>query len=132
MRIKVLFVFLLLICAGMTFSQQRNNGPDEYIETENGLVIRPKFVGGIANFYHFVGTIYELPKVKRLHGKVIIQFVVETDGSLADIKVLKDIGYGTGNEAIRVMKASPKWIPGTLNGKPVRVLYTLPISVDTR
>ena len=44
---------------------------------------------------------------------------------------MRDIGYGTGEEAIRVMKLSPKWIPGKQDGKPVRVLYSLPISIKS-
>ncbi|MGE4348010.1 MAG: energy transducer TonB, partial [Flavobacteriaceae bacterium] len=55
---------------------------------------------------------------------------VETDGSLTDIKVIRDLGYGTGAEAVRVLKKSKKWKPGTQNGKPVRVKYTLPISIN--
>jgi protein TonB len=54
---------------------------------------------------------------------------VEKDGSLTDIKVLRDIGYGTGKEAVRVK--SPRWNPGIQNGKPVRVLYSLPIQIQT-
>ena len=57
-------------------------------------------------------------------------FIIEKDGSLSDIKVLRDIGYGTGDEAIRVLKISPKWIPGKQNNKEVRTLYSLPIPVN--
>ncbi|HTG67178.1 MAG TPA: energy transducer TonB, partial [Flavobacterium sp.] len=59
-----------------------------------------------------------------------VSFVVEKDGSLTDIKVLRDIGYGTGKEAIRVLQKSPKWNPGIQNGKPVRVQYSLPITIQ--
>ena len=64
-----------------------------------------------------------------MKGKIFIQFVVEKDGSLTDIKVMRDLGYGTGAEAIRVLKKSPKWKPGIQNGRAVRVLYSLPISI---
>ena len=56
---------------------------------------------------------------------------VEKDGSLTDIKVIRDIGYGTGKEAIRVLKKCPKWTPGEQNGKKVRVLYSLPITIQS-
>lgn len=49
---------------------------------------------------------------------------------LSTIKLLRDIGHGTGEEALRVLKLSPKWIPGEQDGKPVRVLYNLPISIS--
>ncbi|MDR6760561.1 hypothetical protein J2Y38_000740 [Flavobacterium sp. 2755] len=57
-------------------------------------------------------------------------FIIEKDGSLSDIKVLRDIGLGTGAEAIRVLKTSPKWIPGKQNNNVVRALYSLPIPVN--
>jgi protein TonB len=66
-----------------------------------------------------------------IFGNVIIQFVVNTDGSIVDINVLRDIGGGCGEEAIRVvelMNSMPeKWIPGKQRGRPVRVLFTLPV-----
>ncbi|PWA11253.1 energy transducer TonB [Flavobacterium laiguense] len=65
-----------------------------------------------------------------MNGKVYITFVVEKDGSLSEFKILRDVGYGTGDEAIRVMKLCPKWIPGKIDGKPVRVLYSLPITIQ--
>ena len=61
-------------------------------------------------------------------GRVTVQFVVEKDGSLSDIQVIHDAGYGSGQEAVRVLTSSPKWIPGYQKGKPVRVMYTEPIN----
>jgi len=57
-------------------------------------------------------------------------FVIEKDGSLADIKVLRDVGFGTGKEAIRVLELCPKWSPAEQNGKRVRCTYSLPISLS--
>ena len=56
--------------------------------------------------------------------------MVEKDGSLSEFKVVKDLGYGSADEAIRVLKLSPKWIPASENGKPVRVMYSLPITIQ--
>ena len=94
----------------------------------NAVEVRPDFPGGIQKFYDFVGKNYRAPD-EDVKGKVFVQFVVEKDGSLTDIKVVRDLGYGTGAEAIRVLKKSPKWKPGIQNGRPVRVLYSLPISI---
>lgn len=94
----------------------------------NAVEVKPDFPGGIQKFYEFVGKNYRAPE-EDIKGKVYVQFVVEKDGSLTDIKVVRDIGYGTGAEAIRVLKKSPKWKPGVQNGRPVRVLYSLPISI---
>ncbi len=93
----------------------------------------PDFPGGVAKFYSYVGKTYNYPAAAReqgVSGSVIMSFVVEKDGSLTDIKVLRDLGMGTGDEAVRVLKKSPKWKPGIQNGRPVRVQYTLPIKLN--
>ena len=93
--------------------------------------VKPEFVGGMKAFYNYVGANFKIPNVKGLSGKVFAQFVVEKDGSLSSVRVLRDIGHGTGKEALRVLSNSPKWTPGLQNGVPVRVLYSLPINITT-
>ena len=61
-------------------------------------------------------------------GRVIASFTVEKDGNLSDIKVVKSVDPSLDKEAIRVIKAMPQWIPGKVNGKPVRVEYTVPLT----
>ncbi len=104
---------------------------DNSIYNTAGIEVKPEFPGGIEKFYSFVGKNYRVPDEGGLRGKVYVTFVVEKDGSLTDIKVLRDIGYGTGKEAIRVLNKCPKWNPGIQNGKPVRVLYSLPITIQS-
>lgn len=96
-----------------------------------GIELKPDFPGGMDKFYKFIGKNYQVPEEEGLKGKVFVSFVVEKDGSLTDIKVIRDIGYGTGKEAMRVLKSCPKWNPGEQNGKKVRVLYSLPISIQS-
>ena len=113
------------------------NGPKDVVEEDNniyntaGIELKPDFPGGMEKFYKYVGKNYQVPEEEGLKGKVFVSFVVEKDGSLTDIKVIRDIGYGTGKEAIRVLKSCPKWNPGEQNGKKVRVLYSLPISIQS-
>jgi protein TonB len=113
------------------------NGPSQVVEEDNniyntaGIEVKPDFPGGLDKFYKFIGKNFQVPEEEGLKGKVFVTFVVEKDGSLTDIKVLRDIGYGTGKEAIRVLKSCPKWNPGEQNGKKVRVLYSLPISIQS-
>lgn len=104
---------------------------DNQIYNTAGIEVKPDFPGGMDKFYSFVGKNYRTPEEEGLKGKVYVTFVVEKDGSLTDIKVLRDIGYGTGAEAVRVLKKCPKWSPGVQNGKPVRVLYSLPITIQS-
>jgi len=97
-----------------------------------GLDKSPEFPGGIKNFLSIVGNKFRTPEDLEAGGtmKVFVYFVVEKDGSLTNIKVLRDPGYGLGNEAIRVLKSiKTKWEAGMQNGKNVRVAYNLPISV---
>jgi len=92
--------------------------------------VLPEFPGGVAAFYKYVQKNYRVPEVDDdVSGNVIVNFVVERDGSLTDIKVIRDLGFGTGKEAIRMLKAAPKWKPGIQNGKSVRVSYNLPIKL---
>lgn len=113
------------------------NGPAAVIEEDNsiyntaGIEVKPDFPGGMEKFYSFIGKNYQTPDEEGLKGKVYVSFVVEKDGSLTDIKVLRDIGYGTGKEAIRVLKSCPRWTPGEQNGKKVRCTYSLPISIQS-
>jgi protein TonB len=112
------------------------NGPSVVEEDNNiyntaGIEVKPDFPGGLEKFYKFIGKNFQVPEEEGLKGKIFVTFVVEKDGSLTDIKVLRDIGYGTGKEAIRVLKSCPKWNPGEQNGKKVRVLYSLPISIQS-
>jgi hypothetical protein len=94
-----------------------------------GIEVKPDFPGGMDKFYLFFKNNFKTPDEEGLNGKVYAMFVVEKDGSLTDIKVIRDIGFGTGKEVLRVLKLSPKWIPGMVNGKPVRVQYSIPISI---
>lgn len=89
------------------------------------------FPGGMQELYKYVGSNLVYPQQARetgTQGKVFITFVVEKDGSLTDVKVLRDIGSGCGEEAVRVVKSMPKWKPAKQRGKAVRMQFNLPIS----
>lgn len=94
--------------------------------------VLPKFPGGDKAWQKFVGTYKYPPQAVEngVSGRVIVQFVVERDGSLTDIKVVRDPGMGTADAALALFKKSPKWEPGIQNGRPVRVAYTQQISLN--
>jgi len=104
---------------------------DNTVYNTAGIEVKPDFPGGMEKFNDFVAKNYQAPEEEGLKGKVYVTFVVEKDGSLTDIKVLRDIGYGTGKEAIRVLNKCPKWTPGEQNGKKVRCTFSLPISIQS-
>jgi protein TonB len=90
----------------------------------------PEFPGGEKALYEYIKNNIRYPEVARtsgITGTVYVQFVVEKDGSISDVKVLRGIGGGCDEEAVRVVKSMPKWKPGKQRGQPVRVYYTLPI-----
>ena len=93
----------------------------------------PEFPGGQQKFYEYVGSKFKYPaeaRKKGVTGRVTLRFIVEKDGSLTDIRILREPGMGTGEEAVRVLQNSPKWKPGMNKGEPVRVEYTLPIQLN--
>ena len=128
---KVLLLFFLFLFQ-IGFAQQENPIPVEDVFEVDQVDYPPSFPGGIDNFYTFFETNFKKPDVPQLLGKLFISFIVEADGTLSDIRTLKDVGFGSGLEAERVMQLSPRWNPGTNNGKRVRVLYTIPIPIQTK
>jgi periplasmic protein TonB len=92
--------------------------------------IMPEPEGGLKAFYEFVGKNIKYPDLARrldIEGRVTVQFIVEKDGSLTDIKVLKGIGGGCDEEALRVIGMAPRWHPGLQSRRPVRVRMSLPL-----
>ncbi|MCR5445055.1 MAG: energy transducer TonB [Bacteroidales bacterium] len=93
----------------------------------------PEFPGGMEALYKYLRDNIKYPQLARdnnITGKVYVTFVVERDGSIANPRILKDIGGGCGAEAIRVVKSMPKWTPGKQRGKAVRVQFNLPVSFN--
>jgi len=86
--------------------------------------------GGMKAFYEYVSEKVKYPAQARrmgIEGKVYVQFVINKDGSLTDVTVIKGIGGGCDEEAKRILEEAPRWSPGKQRGKPVRQKYTLPI-----
>ncbi len=93
-------------------------------------VVQPKFPGGGKAFITFLQSHIHYPpaaKKKHIQGPVILSFVVEKDGSLTNVRSLRNPGIGLAEEAIRVLSLSPKWSPGIQNNHPVRTTYTIPV-----
>lgn len=90
---------------------------------------QPIFPGGNNEFIKFVGKNFKSPQIEDFSGVLKVSFVVEVNGTIGDIKIINDLGHGTADEIRRVLALSPKWSPGDQDGKPVRVLFTLPITI---
>lgn len=110
---------------------------EDETETQIFTVVEndPEFPGGMEALYKYLAQNIKYPQLARdnnITGKVYVTFVVERDGSIANPKVLRDIGGGCGAEAIRVVKAMPKWTPGKQRGKAVRVQFNLPVNFSLK
>jgi periplasmic protein TonB len=109
----------------------------EVVEEDNnlynsaGVEVKPEFPGGMDKFFKYVAQNFEVPEEDGFPGgRLIVSFTVEKDGSLTDIKVLRDIGYGTKASAEKVLRKCPRWTPAVQNGKNVRCSYQLPINIQ--
>ena len=114
--------------------QTADNVPVQVLEKSNDSVYQvvdqmPEFPGGMEAMMKFVADNVKYPeeaKDKNIEGRVFVGFVIEKDGSVSNVKVLRGIGGGCDEEAIRVVKSMPNWTPGKQKGEPVRVSFQMP------
>jgi protein TonB len=103
--------------------EEKKEEPFTYVEE------MPSFPSGNDALLTFISSHIQYPEIAKragVEGKVLVQFVVEKSGEIDDIQVIKGIGAGCDEEAVRVCKMMPKWKPGRQNGKPVRVRMVIP------
>lgn len=133
MKRFLLLLGLSLSCVmsyGQTQDQQTDPVQEKKIQYQD-VDEKPSFNGGDANqFAVWVGQNLVYPAEARdngLSGRVVLQFVIEKDGSVGNVTILRGVDPILDNEAVRVVSMSPKWTPGKVDGKPVRVSYTFPL-----
>lgn len=132
-KLKSVIVFLLVMTAMPTFAQENQKG-NQVTQTSDPIFERPdkmpEFPGGMTECLKFLNKNMKYPKEAQMNGeqgRVILKFVVDRKGSITDIEVVRSVSPSIDKEAIRVIKKMPKWNPGIVNGKPVRVRFTVPI-----
>lgn len=122
-----------------TLGNELSNGDRTYPVVDNGdnsrvyalVEKQPSFPGGTQSFLQYLASNIKYPAEDRknnVQGRVVAQFVVEKDGSLSDVKVLRTPSAAMGEEAVRVLSISPKWTPALQGGRPVRAQYTVPVN----
>ena len=128
---SLVFLFCSLLSID-SYSQEKDKVNEDsiifYIVEEEA-----SYPGGLDALMEFLAKNIQYPeKAKKMgvKGRVFVTFIVEKDGSISDIKVLRDIGYGCGEEVIRVIKLMPKWKPAKQRGKAVRQQFNLPVSFN--
>ena len=93
--------------------------------------VMPEFPGGLSEMFRYIGESLNYPELAKqtdISGTVSLTFVVEPDGSITNVTLLRGIGGGCDEEAIRVIKSMPKWNPGLQRGEPVRVRFSIPVT----
>lgn len=130
----IVFV-LMLVLPAMAQNSKKPNPPTPPAQLKNGVYFmvddQPAFPGGPKAFMKYIAQNIKYPKndmENNVQGRAVVQFVVERDGSLTEIKTVRAPSKAMGDEAIRVLKRSPKWKPGKVKGKPVRAMYTVPVN----
>ena len=147
LRLGILLLVLTCfmgVSAQTSKAAQNNNQPVSLQSTNEGDTITEReFTGKIFDIVdenpHFPGgngamldwlskNIHYTSGCASIHGRVVVSFFVEPDGSLSDIELVQKVDPELDNEVLRVVKAMPKWIPVVHNGKAIRAKYTLPIT----
>ena len=127
---KKYLTFILLLCGFIAKSQSVSDTSKTKGDFAS-LEALPEYPGGYPAFGKYISSNIQFPEVARvlgIGGKVAVSFVIEKDGSIVEVKPLTCVGAGCEAEAVRIVSNSPKWKPGILNNRPVRVAYSLPIS----
>lgn len=128
----LIFATLLLSVNSRLIAQEKAetvNASDVYLSVE----MSASFPGGTLAMVKFIQDKFKMPPKavrKKIKGTVVLNFKVEKDGSLADIYLFNDLEYGINEELERVLKLSPRWIPASINGKPVAQMRQIPIMID--
>ena len=127
--LATLSVLVLLFVANTNATAQNKKAANDKVLEK--AEVMPEYPGGEQAMMKFVADNVKYPQEaidKEVSGRVMVGFVVEKDGSISDVKVVKGIGGGCDEEAVRVVNAMPKWKPGMDKGKPVRVSYIMPFT----
>ena len=130
--IKAFFILLVLTATIKKVCAQ-NIGTFEFenlTEETSADTIPPSFPGGVSALFNFLNKNICYPQMaleNEVQGRVVIRFTVMPDSTISNIIVLRDIGAGCSQEAARVLKFMPKWIPATSKGKPIAMDYILSI-----
>ncbi|MBQ8466148.1 MAG: energy transducer TonB [Prevotella sp.] len=128
---KLILMSLMAVCCLVTASAQKTVVSQKNQKVYDVAEQMPEYPGGMPAMFEFLMKNMQYPKdaeKQKVEGRVMVMFVVETDGSISDVKVAKKTFPSLDAEAVRVVQSMPKWTPGRDKGKVVRVQYTLPVS----
>lgn len=128
---KIFFLLLVVISAGL--KAQVTDSLTTPKDTSISIEKMPEFPGGVKALYEYFYTETQYPQEalkKDIEGTVYVKFVVDQEGNVKNPVVVRGVGSGCDEEALRVVSSMPQWIPGSINGETVSVWYTVPIRFD--
>ena len=128
---KLLFMSLMAMLGLTTVNAQKTVVAQKNQQVFDVVEQMPEYPGGMQALFEYLGQNLKYPedaKQQKVEGRVIAIFVVETDGSISNVEVVKPVFPSLDAEAVRVLSDMPKWKPGMQSGKVVRVKYTVPIN----
>ena len=128
---KLILMSLMAVFGLSTVSAQKTVVSKKNQKVFDVVEQMPEFPGGMEALFKYMAENMKYPedaKKQQVEGRVLVQFIVETDGSVSNTEVLMRVFPSLDAEAVRVISGMPKWIPGKQNGKVVRVKYTIPVS----
>ena len=119
--------------------EKKDEPPPVFVEEQTfdlaSVQEQPEFPGGIEALYKYLGKNVKYPSMESdagIQGRVFVEFVVSSDGSITEVVLKRGVSGGLDKEATRVVKGMPNWSPGKMNGKPVKVRYILPVNFVLR
>ncbi|MEO7212259.1 energy transducer TonB [Mucilaginibacter sp.] len=135
MKIKLYLTLLFSVAMLAAKAQTADTAKSvkDTVQVFKPVEVPPDFKGGFGKLLKFLSKNLKYPEKARednVQGRVIVSFVVERDGTLTGIKVIKSLSAETDAEALRLMAMSPAWNPGIQGGRPVRVQYSIPVSFN--
>ena len=132
---KLLLMSLMAMMGLTTVNAQKTVVAEKNQQVFDVVEQMPEYPGGIQALFEYLQQNVKYPedaKNQKVEGRVIATFVVETDGTINNVEVVKPAFPSLDAEAVRVLSAMPKWTPGMQSGKVVRVKYTVPINFNLK
>ncbi|MCQ2127368.1 MAG: energy transducer TonB [Bacteroidaceae bacterium] len=135
--VLLLSMFVMTLSVAQSPAQGNENEKDSSQteasdEKKEDVITQPEFKGGIAKFYQYVADNFEYPEEagkRNVSGTIEVEFTVEKSGDITYASILKGLDFSIDDEILRLVKAMPRWIPATKNGKAVRYTVSMPLNI---
>jgi protein TonB len=125
MKYLITIVLITLLSLGVYAQSNKESTANTLTEKE-----KPRYPGGDSELKKYLSLNLHYPNPaleQKVEGEVLVGFIIDTEGAISDVKIIRGIGYGCDEEAVRVVKEMPQWRPACVKGKKIKVAYRLPV-----